>query len=411
MNIKNIIIIAFKNLKRHRRRTIINILGVAISAGLLFFFMGYYRGTYISMMRESFINFKTGHIQLHTKQFDDKKVQDYINQDTIMRNYGDLLKRIRKFPEVKNISVRLTGTGFVGNGREKMMSMIIGVDPLLEKKAGPIDEYITEGSYLDKTDGVLLGSKAADLFGLKPGDLCYIQSQTVHDAPNLVLLPVTGIFSTGFYELDKSTVYISLKSAGLLFDTENAANQIMVFLKKMNSTDRETEKFKREFDKELDIKSWKYYGQALLENEKGDGIFYSVFIAILIFISVSTITSTMYMNVYERIREIGTLRAMGWKRDEIFRLFVIEAIGIGILGSLAGLILGGIPTLYLMYVGIETSKFTEVVSFPMFKMISKPEFFDVLFTFFISILATYAGGLWPARKASRMIITDALRTI
>lgn len=408
---KTIISMALKNLRRHRRRTVINIIGVAISAGLLFFFIGYYRGTYISMMRESFINFKTGHIQVHTKQFDDKKIQDFVSRHTMIGNYGEIVRRMEKFPEVKNISLRLTGPGFAGNGREKMMGVIVGVDPALEKKASPVHQYIVRGSYLDKTDGVLIGKKAADLFGLKVGDLCYIQSQTVHDAPNLVLLPVAGIFSTGFYELDKSTFYISLKSAGLLFDTESAVNTVMVFLNSMDDTDPVTEKIKRELEGELDVRNWKYYGQALLENEKGDGIFYTVFIIILIFISVSTITSTMYMNVYERIREIGTLRAMGWKKSEIFRLFVSEAVGIGIMGGLAGLVLGGIPTLYMMTVGIETAQFTEVVSFPMFKMISKPVPADILFTLLVSVLATYIGGLLPARKAGKMVITDALRTV
>jgi ABC-type lipoprotein release transport system permease subunit len=70
-----LLLIAIKNLSRQKRRSMLSILSVAFSVGVLFFFLGYYRGTYIYMMRETFIKYESGHIQIHTKFFDEKNIK------------------------------------------------------------------------------------------------------------------------------------------------------------------------------------------------------------------------------------------------------------------------------------------------------------------------------------------------
>jgi putative ABC transport system permease protein len=169
------------------------------------------------------------------------------------------------------------------------------------------------------------------------------------------------------------------------------------------------QRFEAKYGPTLTARPWEYYGQGILENERGDRIFYAIFLIILLFISVSTIMSTMYVNVFERTREIGTMRAMGWTRGEIFRLFMFESLAIGCVGSLAGFVIGGIPTAYLALVGIDYGRLREAVAVPLFKIISRPEAYDFLIAFALGVAATYLGGLLPARKASRMIVTDALR--
>lgn len=409
MNNKTIFVLALKNLRRHIRRTVINIINIAVTVGIIYFFLGYYRGTYFVMMRESFINYKSSHIQIHTSYFDEKKVQDYVVPKTVFDNYVSMVSEIKNLSGIKGVSPRLTGIGFFGNGKEKMVVTIHGIVPEYEDKINVVKNCITNGTFLDKSDGVIIGYQTAELFGLKVGDLCYIQSQTVYNSPNIILLPVVGIYNTGFYELDKNTVFVSLKDANILFDTNNSVNQIYVFLENIKLTDKIFSQLNQKFSKNgFDIKTWKYYGQALLENEKGDGIFYTIFLAILLFISISTIMSTMYISVFERIREIGTLRSIGWTKKEIFKIFVFESLSIGIIGAMVGFILGGIPTLYLKYVGVKYS-LGDVVSIPMFKLVSEPEYYDLIIAFCTGIIATYVGALFPARKASKMVITDALR--
>ncbi|MFQ3675530.1 MAG: FtsX-like permease family protein [Endomicrobiia bacterium] len=407
-----IFIIGTKNLFRHFRRSTISILSVAFCVGTIFFFIAYYRGTYIIMMRESFIKYKSAHIQLQTKFFDDKKLQDYVTEKTLIKNYPEIISQIKQFPEVVGVSGRLITTGFFSNGKEKMIVSIQGCMPEEEKNVSIIDDAIKEGKYFDeKETGILIGKQLAELFNLKVGDMCYLQAQTVYNTPNVLVLPVVGIFGTNFYELDKNTVFINLQNANLLSDTENAVNKIFVMLKDITKVKNFYSKIQKQFGKEIDIKTWEYYAQALLDNEKGDNVFYIIFISILLFISISTIMATMYMNVYERTREIATLRALGWQKSEVFKLFMFESLSIGFCGSIAGLILGSIPTMYLTYVGINFKIMSEMMSVPIFKIIAKPEVYDLVIACVIGILSTYLGAFFPSRKATKMIISESLRII
>ncbi len=418
MDGKVLFFFALKNLKRHTRRTVINVISVGIPAGLLFFFISFYRGTYTDMIEESLIKYKTGHIQLQTKYFDERKIEDYISEKTVFSNYAGMISSISQDKEVTGAVERLMGAGFVGNGREKLAVMVVGCEPEHEKAISVVKQTIIEGKYLDQagqkgldqSDGIIIGKQVADLFGFKPGDMCYLQAQTINNSPNLLVMPVIGIYNTGFYELDKNTVFLNLKNANSLFDTGDSINKIYVFLKDRKFTGPERNKIIDKFGNKLDVKTWEYYGASILTHNKREGIFYVVFLTILIFISISTIMSTMYMNVFERIREIATLRAIGWHSWEVYRLFIIEALCIGAIGSLAGFIIGGIPTAYFTFVGIDYSQAGEASSIPIFKMICKPAYVDVLVAFVIGVVSTYLGGLAPARKASKMIISDALRT-
>jgi putative ABC transport system permease protein len=196
----------------------------------------------------------------------------------------------------------------------------------------------------------------------------------------------------------------------MLCDMEDSVNKIIVFLKNMNVVKKTEKELRTILDENLDIKTWEYYGQALLENEQGDSTFYAIFLGILILISISTIIATMYMNVYERTKEIATLRALGFYKSEVFKLFIYEGLAIGIIGGILGIILGGIPNFYLYFWGIDYSGMSEVINIPIFKIISRPAFGDVFVSIFLGLISSYLGTFFPSRRAVKLIISDALRT-
>jgi len=403
--------IALKNLLRHKRRSMLSILSVAFSVGVLFLFLGYYRGCYIYMLREAFIKYESGHLQIQTKFFDDKKYQNYIKETNLIKNYNELCKKIKSLSQVVEVLPRLITFGFFSNIKEKMPIFIVGCLPENEKNSYIVAQSIKQGRFLEKqNDGIVIGKKLAELFNLKLGDICFLQAQTIYNTPNIISLPIVGIYETGFHKIDKNTVFTTLDNINLLCDTENSVNKLIVFLKNMYVVKNVEEKLKNTLSSELDIKSWEYYGQALLENEQGDSVFYIIFLCILVLISVSTIVATMYRNVYERTREIGTLRALGFHKNEVFKLFIYEGLAIGAIGGIVGLILGGIPNFYLYYWGIEYSKIGEFINVPIFKIISRPELTDVLLSILLGLISAYLGTFLPARRAVKLIIVETLRT-
>jgi len=406
-----LLLIAIKNLSRQKRRSMLSILSVAFSVGVMFFFLGYYRGTYIYMMREAFIKYESGHIQIHSKFFDEKKYQDYIKEKNLIKNYSEICQKIKFLPQVVEVLPRIITFGFFSNTKEKMPITIVGCIPENEKNSYIVAQSIKQGRFLEKyNDGVIIGKKLAELFNLKIGDICFLQTQTVYNTPNIISLPVVGIYETGFHKLDKNTIFTTLYNVNLLCDTEDSANKLIVFLKNMYVVKKTEKDLRSILDKNLDIKTWEYYGQALLENEQGDSVFYAIFLGILILISISTIVATMYMNVYERTKEIGTLRALGFYKSEVFKLFIYEGLSIGIIGGVLGIILGGIPNFYLYFWGIDYTGMSEVINIPIFKIISRPMFSDVVVSIFLGLVSSYLGTFFPSRRAVKLVITDALRT-
>lgn len=409
MQQKSLVTIAFRNLFRHWRRSIITGLSVTLSAGLVFFVLGFYRGTYDEMMFESFIRFKSGHLTIQTPYYDERDITKSLDSVSLFTNAQEITNNLYKLPDIRAVSMRTMSSGFIGNGREKYPVLINGIDPKNENKVGVVSKSITSGQFLLEREGAMMGKPLAELFGFKVGDLCYIQAQTVYNTPNLIIVPIVGIFSTGFNELDKGTVFISNNQSVDLFATESSmANRLIVYLHNTKSTEVVKEEVHKILGNKLIVKSWRDYAQALIKDSQSDRFFFNIIIGILMLIAVATIMSTMYMSVYERIREIGTLRAIGWFSKDIYKLFIYESLIIGVAGSFVGLLFGGIPTLYMMFIGVDYSQAGELISVPIFKLTSHPLWTDLIWAFLVGILSTFIGGFFPARKARKMAIVDAL---
>lgn len=409
MNSATLMSLALRNLSRHLRRTVLTCASVALSAGLLYFSFGFFRGTHQEMMQESFIRFKTNHIVVRTQGFSEREPDTWVDSQSLFTGHDSLAAWLLTRPQTKAVSVRLIDPGFVGNGRERYPVMVTGVDPAHERDAGMVAQSIVAGAYLDSTDGLLMGQALADLFGLKLGDAVYVQAQTTHGTPNLEVLTLSGIYHTGFLELDRNTVFVRLATAQRLFDTPGAANRMLVLLKQARMTEAVLGEVRAKVHAGLSIEPWQTFARALLEDAKGDRLFFNVLVAILLLISVSSIGSTMSMSVIERTSEIGTLRATGWERGDIVRLFLTESLCIGAVGALAGLVLFVPVSIYMAVVGIDLSRMGETMAIPVFRMICRPEWRDALISVVVGIAATFAGGLLPSIRAGRLRIVDCLK--
>ena len=420
MNQKDLFIflISFKNLWLHKRRTIINIIGIAISVMMITFFFGYYRGTYQTNLFEAVINLSVGHIQIHSKSFQSPtlgsdNIDFSLKNDDIIKDYQPILSEVSNASgnKLSAISVKLKNFGFISNGKEKFPIMVVGVLPQLEKNFSPVPNSIVQGKFIDVPgEGIVIGENLAKLFDFKVGDLAYVYSTTVDGQPNLIILPIIGISKTKYTEFDKLTVFLHLDDAKSLFNTEGV-NEIIVKLKK-TSFSKDVSKTLKEKLKDLKVEDWEETEviKIFKEGTEGDAMMYAIIFGIILLIALSTIMGTMYVSVYERTREIGTLRAIGWSKGEVFKLFLFESINIGIIGSLIGVFLGGFLSLILYFFPISFEAYGEVMAeLSVMKIASDPRIYDFIISFIIGVFGTYVGGVFPSLIASKMIITEALR--
>ena len=158
----------------------------------------------------------------------------------------------------------------------------------------------------------------------------------------------------------------------------------------------------------LVFKSWKNYAKSIVEDARKDGIFYIIFIGVLLFLSLSTMAGTMRVTIFERKREIGMMRASGWMRSEVLRLYLYEALAIGIAGGAIGCLSGGLASLALQLNPIEFGASMASLDIPSFSLTCDLQAVDVIVALACGLLTAVLAGMAPALSGARMPILAAL---
>jgi len=413
--------LAALNMRRHGLRAVVNIVGIAIAVAALTFFLSFYRGTYEGIMFASVIDYATSHGQFMATTFDDDDPDAWLDEkslfDESLVREGDFLQVLPNAAKdwAPLIAPRLMSPAFAGDGSRKAPITLVGIEVEAEKKILSIDERMIEGSF--GGDGVVIGKRLAKTLGLSVGDEIRLQANTADKAPNLDYWKITGIFSTGYPPMDRGMVLMNLSQAQSFLGAEGKINK--VYCRLSAGTDSiargkalaalETDaKRSRLAALGLSFRSWKNYAKPIVEDAKMDGSFFAIFIGILLFLSLSTMAGTMRVTVFERKREIGMLRASGWMRKEILRLFLLEALVIGIVGSVAGCLVGSVASLALAANPIEFGASMANLDIPSFALASDLQPSDVVWSLFAGLLTAILAGILPARNGARMPILSAM---
>jgi putative ABC transport system permease protein len=403
--------LAFRNVFRNKRRTAITFL--AILSGLIgiIVFGGYVEYTYWGL-RETVIKTQLGHIQIYKKGYIEKGIADpakYLIDDP-----EAVEKAISVFPMIKYMKMmsnRLTFSGLVSTGEKTLACRGIGVDPAREEEMSYY-ESIVDGIQLasDIEDGGVIGVELMKALGAKVGDYVTVLTTTVDGVINAADIKIVGVAQTGTKEYDSVFIKLPIKFVRTILNSDSA-EKIIVLLEK--TEDVETvlpllEDLIEENGLDLELRSWKelatfYYKVVDLY----DGIFRVVkmIIGIIVFFSIA---NTMSMTIFERVQEIGTLRAIGSTRGSITSLFIVEGMLIGILGGIIGSIAGIIAAKIINFSGgIEMSPPPGMTVGFSAEILIVPEV--LLYGFTLTVAVAVLSSVYPAFKASRLQIVDALR--
>ena len=428
---RNLLSLAFLNVRRHGLRAAVNIVGIAITVAALVFFLSFYRGTYEGTMFSSVIDYATSQGQFMSASFDDDDPDLWLAggnliDENIARS-GDLLSAVH--PRDKGwtpiAAPRLMSPAFAGDGARVAAVTLAGVVFPQEAKLLAIDDRMVAGAFGDAagelassaSPGVVIGKKLAQTLSLAVGDEIRIQATTTDGASNLDYWRISGVYSTGYPSLDRAMVMMNLAEAQDFLNAGGKINKIYCRLAEgKSSVDRtrsleslETEAERKRFaDLGLGFRSWEKYAKAIVDDAKADSFFYAIFILILLFLSLSTMAGTMRVTVFERKREIGMMRATGWLRNEITELFLFEALVIGVVGSLAGCCVGGLFSLWLELSPLEFSAALTSFDIPSFSLTCDPQPVDFLISLAIGFITAMLAGISPALTAARLPILSAL---
>lgn len=261
---------------------------------------------------------------------------------------------------------------------------------------------------------MLLGEGLAEDFGVSVGDYLTILTRTRYGTYQALDLRIKGILRTEDPKIDWSAVVIPLGLGQKALDLEEAVTEINIKLKNPN----EIAKFKDKLAKELigvEVAPYQDLAEDVMAIAEAKYKSRSFLFASIFLIALVGITNTVLLAVFERIKEIGTMAAMGMKRGQVIKLFVLEGAAIGFLGSLVGGFLGSLLVFtWLVPIGIDYS-FLPLKELGEFGYRVTAKFYGefraetVLMVFFVGIIASAVASFYPAWLASRMEPTEALR--
>jgi ABC-type lipoprotein release transport system permease subunit len=351
--------LAWRNIWRHKRRTIIIVLAMSLTLGLMMWYDGLMNG-FTDAIYGNAVKILGGNVQVHAEGY---RAEANSNPLFPLADPQAVIKAAEANPLTLAATQRIHTGGLV-TSREGAFSVgIIGVEPEKEMKVNIIGQNVKEGRNLtgDDLDNVLIGKGLADTMGVKVGDRITMVGRSQHEQMRQRTMTVVGIFDLGLPDIEKQTVYISLGEAQALYNVAGST-EVAIFLEKLGQESNVIDSMKPGLPGyEIESFQANYPDLASAINSK-NGVM-DIFSVIIIAIAGVGILNLLLMAVYERTREIGVLGAMGLKPNQISLLFVLEGIMIGLVGVAAGIVLGLAINGYLMKVGMDFGNMTQAASY------------------------------------------------
>lgn len=405
---------------RHRGRTIRSALTIAVALAFFIYFDSLYSGMDRGAIN-NMIDLSTAAVKIHTEEYAQEK-------QSFPLDYG--LPARQKFQEilsdnkrVKGITPRTQFLGELSNYTESVPVSGTVISPESDSTVFELTKYL-EGSYFSasSTREIILGKKLAQEMGVGVGDFITLYALTRYESRNADDFEVVGMLNTTDPAINNSTVMITYEVADNFLDLEGLITEMDIGIHhRVNLGDmiRDAAGIENTLSEELDnahVRTFKQMGASFFEVTKQKKAYSYLFLGVILIIAAVGIFNTVLMSVYERIREIGVLRAHGLRPKEVITMFVFEGFLTGIAGSTLGVALGTIANLQLTVYGLSLDKMSgsvgEASGMPFWGTIHGQwniETFVVAFIFGTAV-ATVAGIL-PARKGGSIPITSALRYV
>lgn len=406
----DLFIIAWKNIFRNKRRSVLTIISLVVGIVILTLALGWIRG-YFTTLYGGIIRFDTGHIQILRNDY--MKERQKLPLDLSVNSYEELRHDLSTLDGVAAVAGRIDTTARLGDGRRTLPLRLRAVDPGPESAITVIDEHIISGDYLETGDtGVVIGSGIAEKLGLEAGDSVYLRVRDRYDAPNLVAVPVRGIFRLGYPLMDEGMAFCSLNAAFDFLRMEGMVSRLVLMIEEDASLAKLLSELSAQLPKDLSAHSWRSFAQSLVKAVQADSISFTLFMLILALMIFLNILNTMSMTVRERGREIGTLRAIGMKRSQLKHLLYAESSIVALIASLIAIFIAAGLAWYLQYVGIDfSSSLPEDLPIPFGERFRADyRVWDFLAGIIFSTLTSFVGTILPARRAARQSVVETIRS-
>ena len=336
--------LAFRNIWRNKRRTLITIGAVCFAVFLASFMKSFQKGAWDSIIDGS-VNQYFGFAQIHKHGYwDDQSIDNSVlfnEQLKDLPNKADLIQAV--IPRLESFALASEGELTAG-------VLVLGIEPALENTMTAMADKIIEGTFLTSTDdAVIVASGLAKKLGLALNDTLVLISQGYHGANAAGKFPIKGIFEFGLPDLNKRLVGIPLLQAQKFYNAPGRVTSVALKIADKKEVPLALAQVQQHLSPigEYEIMPWEELIPELVEARKLDTAGGSIILGILYLLITFAIFGTILMMTKERSYEFGVLTAIGMGRWKLFGVIWLETILVAIIGAVVGILLS-IPIIYYL---------------------------------------------------------------
>ncbi|MFT6921732.1 MAG: lipoprotein-releasing system permease protein [Crocinitomicaceae bacterium] len=417
MKFSVILSISKTHLFSRKKQTIIAALGVTFGIGAYIIMMSFMTG--LNGLLDGMVLNRTPHIHLfnEVKQSEkqpidkDDEYKDFFRvvhsikpteSQTKVNNASAIMSYLNEQPYVKGATPMVRAQAFYMAGTSRLNGSIIGVDVLKEAEFYNLNDYIINGDVKDlavNENGILMGIGVAKILSLKVGDVVQVSSTSSEVFP----LKIVGFFQSGLADVDKIQSYVNIKTAQRLMGQPiTYITDINIKLYDMEKAPEISKDLRAMFDLSVvDIQT------ANAQFETGTSIrnliSYAVSITLLI-VAGFGIYNILNMLIYEKMNDIAILKATGFSGRDVQLIFISQALIIGFIGGILGLILGYGVSVLISHAPFETEALPTVKTMPV-DFSASYYIIGIIF----AMISTFFAGYFPSKKAQRIDPVEIIR--
>lgn len=346
-----------------------------------------------------------------------------------MEDYRQVMQKLTAMKGVVAATPFIYNQVMLSSGKNVSGVVLRGIDLHSDRQVTRLSKSVVEGTS-DKLDpgikdgpnalpGLLVGKELAKNLNLFVGDKINVISPMGNITP-LGMMPkmkpfrVTGIFNTGMFEYDSTLAYISLTQAQNFFDLGDTVTGIQLKVEDVYATGELASRINRSLGINYYARDWMQMNRNILFALKTEKVVMFIILTLIVLVAAFGIASTLFMVVMEKTRDIAILKSMGATGSSIMKIFVLEGLIIGIIGTLLGVAFGLLVALNLEPIIDVIQKITgqdffskDIYYLDHFPSLVIPS--DVVLISVTAVFISFVATLYPAWQASRMLPAEALR--